>query len=79
MAQRIAIMMGMSSWMSLETSSRITVREIVIRVTPPSMPAAPTSAYSPGSTPLAPIEVRRRGAGLLGSGWLRLGSGWGEG
>lgn len=40
--------------MSLETSSKITVREIVMRVTPPSIPAAPTSAYSPGSTLLAP-------------------------
>eukprot|EP00967_Tisochrysis_lutea_P086987 scaffold122884_cov28-Tisochrysis_lutea.AAC.2 len=43
-------MMGRSRLMSLESSTRITVNEIVIRVTPPSMPAAPTSAYTPGET-----------------------------
>ena len=34
-------------------SSRITVSEIVIRVTPPSIDAAPISAYVPGCTTYA--------------------------
>mmetsp|Transcript_11031 Transcript_11031/g.36615 ORF Transcript_11031/g.36615 Transcript_11031/m.36615 type:complete len:232 (+) Transcript_11031:635-1330(+) len=48
--ERIASMIGRSRLMSFDSSTTITVSEIVIRVTPPSMPAAPTRAYTPGET-----------------------------
>ena len=56
MARASLLIIGISKWMSLETSSRMTVSEMVIRVTPPSIPAAPTSAYKPGSTLPAPMR-----------------------